>query len=1046
MSTASIKTSRYCELHCLSNFTFLRGASHPEELVNRAAALGYQALAITDECSLAGIVRAQVAARANRLKLLVGSEVTFSDVPLKLVILAPTRRAYGELCQFVTTGRRRGGKGSYQLFLQDLTLLQNCFILWPVWSDLARISHESQVAALIATSLPWAEQLKCLCPDRLWLMEEQLLQAHGQTQHQVIEALSAQTGIPQVCGNDVHMHEAGRQPLQDAVTAIRTGCSVFQAGSHCYSNRERYLRPVTTLTRLYSRQQVCTAQFIADSCVFSLDELRYEYPPELVPAGITAQSHLRSKVYTGAQRRYPSGVPVAITRQIEHELQLIHELGYEHYFLTIDDIVTYARDQKILCQGRGSAANSVICYCLGITEVDPMQIHLLFERFISKERHEPPDIDVDFEHERREEVIQYIYRKYGRERAALTAAVITYRARSAIRDIGKALGLNQHTLDQLIHKIDWRSQTEPWRVQLQRMLEQRSPLPPVAKHLITLVNQIIGFPRHLSQHTGGFVISAGPMSELVPIENAAMAGRTVIQWDKNDLETLGLLKVDILALGMLSAIRKTLDLIGQHRGTSFGMQNIPREDPAVYQMLQEGDSIGVFQVESRAQISMLTRLKPACFYDLVIEVAIVRPGPIQGGMVHPYLRRRQGLEPAQYSNQAIQEVLGRTLGVPIFQEQVIKLAMVAAGFTAGAADQLRRAMATWSKHGDLTAFQQQLKTGMIERGHCPGFADQICQQITGFGEYGFPESHAASFALLVYISAWLKCHEPEAFFCSLLNSQPMGFYSPSQLVQQARRQGVNILPIDINHSDKDHRLEAQGHSLRPAVRLGFRQIRGLSWRGMQQLCQARPERGFKDLAELVSLARLNPVDMEALAAANALESICGHRYQARWDILAENHCSAPLFSGIRTQEIAAERRSLSKPTEGAEIKADYVSTGLTLARHPLALLRNQGHLQHCITARILSHCKQGQLVCVAGLVTCRQRPASAAGVNFMTLEDETGNINLIVFPATAHAQRKPLLTARLLEVHGLVERQGKTLNVVAGRLINMNKLLNGIDT
>ncbi|MED5467853.1 MAG: error-prone DNA polymerase, partial [Pseudomonadota bacterium] len=698
----------------------------------------------------------------------------------------------------------------------------------------------------------------------------------------------------------------------------------------------------------------------------------------------------------------------------------------------------FARRQGILCQGRGSAANSAVCYCLGITEVNPANVELLFERFISKDRDEPPDIDVDFEHERREEVIQYIYQRYGRERAALAATVIRYRPRSALRDVGKALGFDATLVEKLLDGIDWRDKTTGWRQQILDKGLTRSPK--VADQFFTLVNTLLGFPRHLSQHVGGFVISAGPLSELVPVENAAMEGRTVIQWDKDDLESLGLMKVDVLALGMLTAIRKALALISEEKDTPFTIQDVPQEDPDTYAMLQKGDSIGVFQVESRAQINMLPRLKPETWYDLVIEVAIVRPGPIQGDMVHPYLRRKHGMEAVEYPNDAVRQVLERTLGVPIFQEQVIKLAMVAAGFSAGEADKLRRAMAAWKSHGDLTPFRDKLIQGMLERGHDADFAERLYKQICGFGGYGFPESHAASFALLVYVSAWIKRHHPAAFYCALLNSQPMGFYSPSQLVQDARRHNVSVLPPDVNHSQWQHTLQGQEQHLR----LGLRIIQGLSRSGAERVHQNRPANGYQSAAELRTRAGLNQSDMELLAGANAMPGFTRNRHQAYWQLL-EHEEPAELFANEAMTKYTPEPcHLLPEPTEGQNVLADYSSQGLTLQRHPLALLREQGHLRHCLTADQLKATRPGIPVQVAGLVTGRQRPGTASGVTFVTLEDETGNVNVVVWLDTARRQRKPLLTARLLHVKGVIEKEGDIVHVMAGKLSDLSHLINSL--
>ncbi|MGO1233151.1 MAG: error-prone DNA polymerase, partial [Marinobacter sp.] len=848
---------------------------------------------------------------------------------------------------------------------------------------------------------------------------------------------------PVVATGEVHMHSRERQPLQDVVTALRHHRTLETAGHCLFQNGERYLRPIPVLQRLFPEPWLRETLAIAEGCTFEPGSLRYEYPPDLVPEHETPAAFLQRLTREGERRRYPNGTPMKVQALIRKELGLISEMRYEHYFLTIQDIVAFARSRGILCQGRGSAANSAVCYCLGITEVNPANVELLFERFISKDRDEPPDIDVDFEHQRREEVIQYIYQRYGRERAALAATVIRYRPRSAIRDVGKALGFDAALVEQLLDGIDWRDKATNWRQQILDKGLTRNPK--VADQFFALVNTLLGFPRHLSQHVGGFVISAGPLAELVPVENAAMEGRTVIQWDKDDLESLGLMKVDVLALGMLTAIRKALALVSEERGEPFRIQDIPQEDPATYAMLQQGDSIGVFQVESRAQINMLPRLKPETYYDLVIEVAIVRPGPIQGDMVHPYLRRKHGLEPVDYPNDEVRQVLERTLGVPIFQEQVIKLAMVAAGFTAGEADQLRRAMAAWKSHGDLTPFRDKLIKGMRERGHSEDFAERLYKQICGFGGYGFPESHSASFALLVYVSAWLKRHHPAAFYCALLNSQPMGFYSPSQLVQDAKRHQVTVLPPAVNHSQRDHTLEGSDRHLR----LGLRLIQGLSNQGAERIHQNRPLRGYRSTAELRQLAALDQRDMERLAGANAMPGFTHNRHQAYWQLL-EHEEPSELFAqhtGIREtgDDYEAEPCDyLPQPTEGQNILADYSSQGLTLQRHPLALLREQGHLKHCTRAEQLKTLKPGLPVQVAGLVTGRQRPGSASGVTFVTLEDETGNVNVVVWLETARRQRKPLLTARLLHVKGVLEREGDIVHVMAGKLTNLSHLINSL--
>ncbi|NNL55261.1 MAG: error-prone DNA polymerase, partial [Woeseia sp.] len=829
----------YAELHALSNFTFLRGAAHPEELVETAAELGYSALAITDECSISGIVRAHTAAKTCGLKLLIGAEFVLDD-GLKLVALVQNRQGYAALCRLITTGRRAAEKGSYRLTKSDFgDGLPHCLLLWIPDNRLRLAPHQQWVRDTFA--------------GRLWIAVE--LHADGLERARLnrLQDLGQQLQLPLVASGDVHMHCRARRALQDTVTAIRMNVTIDRAGYALYPNGERYLRSRPALRDIYPAALLEATLELAERIDFSLDELRYEYPHELVPSGETPASFLRQLTEQGMQRRWPAGVSEKVRILVEHELQLIRELSYEFYFLTVHDIVAYARSQHILCQGRGSAANSAVCFCLGITEVDPDRMATLVERFISKERNEPPDIDVDFEHERREEVIQYIYQKYGRERAALAATVITYRSRSALRDVGKVLGLSGLQVDRLARSMQWwdGQQVDDSRVREAGL----DPESPVVRRLLWLTRQLIGFPRHLSQHVGGFVISNGPLFELTAIENASMPDRTVIQWEKNDLEDLGLLKVDVLGLGMLTAIRRSFDLIRDFDGREFTLASVPAEDPKVYDMICEGDTMGVFQIESRAQMAMLPRLKPRCYYDLVIEVALIRPGPIQGDMVHPYLRRRNGEEAVEYPSEEVREVLERTLGVPIFQEQVMALAVAAAGFTPGEADQLRRAMAAWKRRGGLGPFEEKLTNGMRARGYEEEFAQKIFRQIQGFGEYGFPESHSASFALLVYVSCWLKCHEPAAFCCALLNSQPMGFYSASQLTQDLRRNGVEIRAVDVNESGWDNSLERAEEGA-AAMRIGLRQIKGLSETAGQRLIAARAAAPFVSVQQLSERANL----------------------------------------------------------------------------------------------------------------------------------------------------------------------------------------------
>lgn len=1013
-------TTDYAELHCISNFSFLRGASHPEELVEEANRLGYHALALTDECSLAGVVRAHARAQSLALTLLVGTEIQLQDCPGTLVLIAPHQQGYAVLSHLITRGRRRCPKGHYQLWLNDLELCrEQCLALWQ--------------PGFQSTDDAYGHQLMALLPE-LRLMAERPLAQDDRHRLHWLKRLSARLGCAVVATGHVLMHSRRRKPLQDLVTAIRLGQSLPEAADHLQSNAEAYLRPRERLERLFPSAWLEETRTITQQCCFSMDELRYEYPAELVPNGHTPGSWLRELVEQGRHWRFPDGTPETIDQQLKHELALIESLAYEPFFLTIHDVVRFARENGIFCQGRGSAANSVVCYVLGITEVDPRRINLLLERFMSKERNEPPDIDVDFEHERREEVIQYIYRKYGRERAALAATVICYRPRSALRDTGKALGLESRHIEQLIQGIDWRDSGDDWEQQLRRkgLAEEQGPV----RHLLPLARELIGFPRHLSQHTGGFVIASEQVADLVPVENAAMTDRTVIQWDKDDLETLGLLKVDVLSLGMLTAIRKTLELVGAGGGPGT-LADVPPECPEVYRMLQQGQSMGVFQVESRAQMSMLPRLKPRTYYDLVVQVAIVRPGPIQGNMVHPYLQRRKAPDKVPYADGRIQAVLEPTLGVPIFQEQAIRLAMVAAGFSAGEADQLRRTMAAWKHHGDLSRFRDKLIDGMTDNGYSAEFAENLYQQMKGFGGYGFPESHAASFALLVYVSAWLKRHHPAAFLCGLLNSQLMGFYSPSQLVQNARREGVEIRPVDINLSLNAHHLE-EGDSA-PAVRLGLRLVDNLTQQAALTVIECRPEKGYASLSELRRCTRLGHSDLEALATSGALKPLSGNRYQARWDLLAPD---APLaLAGDEAQPLPPSHSRMPSPNESQRTLEDYASLGLTLERHPLAQLRAAGHLRHCLRAADLETAGTGRPLAISGLVTGRQRPGSAAGVTFVTLEDETGNINVIIWPDTARCQRRPLLNARLLQVRGILERHEGVIHVIAGRLDDLSHLI-----
>jgi error-prone DNA polymerase len=1013
----------YAELHCLSNFSFLRGASHAEELVERAAALGYTALAVTDECSVAGAVRAHIAAKEAGLHLIVGSELRI-DSPygaLKLVLLATDREGYGNLSQLITRGRMRSTKGRYALSLDDL-------------EDGVRGCLALLVPKLPEADLVHARWLAARFPRRAWIAAEILCGPDDRAHMSRLRALSGDSGVPLVAAGDVHMHVRSRRRLQDTLTAVRLRKAVKDCGRELFPNGERHLRPRVRLATLYAPELLAESVRIAARCAFNLDSLRYEYPDEVVPPGETPQTYLLKEVRAGLAWRYPAGVPERVAEQVNHELELIAELKYEPYFLTVYDIVKFARSRGILCQGRGSAANSLVCFALGITEVNPELANLLFERFLSRERNEPPDIDVDFEHQRREEVIQYIYGKYGRERTALAATVISYRPKSALRDVGKALGLEAAQVERVSRSLAW------WddRGRMPARLEEAGldPQSPVTAQLLDLAGTLIGFPRHLSQHVGGFVIARESLSRLVPIENAAMEARSVIQWDKDDLDALGLLKVDVLALGMLSVIRRALEFIGARRGTPFGMADIPREDAAVYEMIQRADTIGVFQIESRAQMSMLPRLKPARFYDLVIEVAIVRPGPIQGGMVHPYLKRRQGSERTTYPSKEVEAVLSRTLGVPIFQEQVMQLAMVAAGFTPGEADRLRRSMAAWRRKGEIEVFRERLAKGMLERGYSQQFAEQIYQQILGFGEYGFPESHSASFALLAYFSAWIKCHEPAAFLAALLNSQPMGFYAPAQLVLDARRHGVEVRAADVCESGYECSLEP-AESGKQAVRLGLVMVKGLSEAGAKAVANARLQGVFTSVEDLARRTALSQRDLRALSAAGAFLSLSAHRREAYWAVAGLE--SRPHM--LRHAPVGEERPRLAPPTEGEDIIADYGSVGLTLGRHPLALLRDRLSGMKCATAEQLRGLAHGSRARAAGLVIGRQRPGTASGVVFVTLEDETGCVNIVVWSRLVESQRRELLGSRLMAVDGVIEREGDVVHLVAARLTDHSRLL-----
>ena len=1019
----------------MSNFSFLHGASHAEELVERAMQLGYRALAITDECSLAGVVRAHAAAEKHGLPLLIGAHFKLAPAGPAFIAIAQNREGYGNLCELITLGRTRGAvKGEYILYADDLADpdaahrhlrgLPDCLIILTPDYPATPEQLAQQADWLIATF-----------PQRGWLGLALLHRAMDERHRNAIEQIAAERRLPIVAVGEVCMHVRSRKPLQDTLTAIRLKRSIADCGYALAPNAEQHLRSRLRLANIYPAAALAETLHIAGLCNFSLKELRYEYPEELVPTGFTPQSYLRQEAERGAKKRFPQGVPTGVAAQIERELKMINELEYEPFFLTVYDIVCFARSQHILCQGRGSAANSGVCYCLGITEVDPDNSNMLFERFISKERNEPPDIDVDFEHQRREEVIQYINRKYGLHRAALAAAVHTYRPRGALREAGKALGVDDVIVDRVAKSHRWFDGKRDLLARFQECgLDPESPL---SIQWATLASQLLGFPRHLSQHTGGFVIARDKLSRLVPIENAAMENRTVIQWDKDDLESLRLLKVDVLALGMLSALRRALDMVGKRRGANRMLEiaDIPQKDKATYDMICKADTIGVFQIESRAQMSMLPRLQPRCFYDLVIEVALVRPGPIQGGMVHPYLNRRQGKEAVSYPSAALEEALGRTLGVPVFQEQVMQVSMLAAGFTPGEADGLRRAMAAWKRKGGLEKYYDRIVDGMTRRGYTQEFAEQIFEQIKGFSEYGFPESHAASFALLVYASCWLKRHEPAAFLAAMLNAQPLGFYSPSQLVQDAKRHGIEVRPVDVMHSALDATLEDLPQS--PAVRLGMRLIAGLRSASAQRIVAARCLAPFVGAEDLSRRAGLDAHEMRLLAGADALASLCGHRRQQVWDAAAL-HAPTELLRDAPVEEDILE---LPAAPEGEEIVFDYAALGLTLRRHPLALLRTRLASLRYLSSGQMREFPNGRLVRACGMVTVRQQPATAHGVVFVSLEDEDGSVQVVIWKSVRERYRSVLMTAKLLGVHGTWQRAGEVRNLIAGHLVDLSQLL-----
>ena len=1054
---SGISSIPYAELHCRTNYSFLEGASHADELAARAVELGLKAIAVTDRNSLAGVVRAHVAAKEAGLKLIVGAEIVPVDGP-SVVLLATNRDAYGRLSRLITTGRRRAPKGECRLKVADILEHADGLLCCVPLSEESRIRFERRYVPGIATDVT-QERLQVYRDgfgDRCYGLAELHRGSNDLERLHRWNSMCQRLSIPVVAANDVHYHIPRRRALHDVVTAIRHATTLQSLGHELFPNGERHLKSGEQLLPLFGGDASLIARSaeVADRCTFSLDELRYEYPEELVPEGITPIQHLTALTLHGAARRYPNGVPAKVQSLIQHELTLIEELHYEAYFLTVYDLVRFARERKILCQGRGSAANSVVCYCLEVTSVDPSRIDVLFERFVSRERNEAPDIDVDFEHERREEVLQYLFERYGRDRAGMTGAVITYRPRSAIRDIGRALALSNDRIDKLANQMEHVDHKEQFP---ERMREGGiDPESLLGRRMLELLNSLLTFPRHLSQHSGGMVMSRGLLSELVPIENATMSGRTVIQWDKDDLDALGLLKVDCLSLGMLSCIRRAFDLIEQHHGKSLTLANVPSEDPAVYDMISAADTIGVFQIESRAQMSMLPRLRPHCFYDLVIEVAIVRPGPIQGDMVHPYLRRRAGEEVVEYPNPAVRSVLHKTLGVPIFQEQAMRLAIVAAGFTPGEADQLRRAMGAWRKTGVIAKFHEKLVNGMIERGYDSEFAERVFKQISGFGEYGFPESHAASFALLVYVSAWIKRYHPAVFAAALINSQPMGFYAPAQLVRDAKEHGVIVLPPDVNHSNWDCTLEGSEESsqrgpfrhedARHALRLGFRLLRGFAEEHARLIETVRQGEGaFSSFEEFAQRTQFNRATLQLLSRADAFASLKIERRDAYWKSLPARE-QLPLFDEPLSGSPDDPTPELPEMSAQDQVVEDYSSAGLTLRKHPISFLRDQLIQLRAVTAEQLAELAPDRRVKVAGLVLMRQRPSTANGITFVTLEDETGVANLVVFPSVWQHFRQTARFATVMMATGRLQREGDVIHVVCERLDDVSEMLEQIDS
>ena len=1024
----------FTELQVTTNYSFLRGASHVEELLAQAALYGYKALAITDRNSLAGIARAHQRAAEANIRLIIGCRLDLRE-NISVLVYPTDRPAYARLCRLLSLGKSRAGKSKCDLAWQDLT-------------DYA----EGQIVILLpdASDAQLAQTLRTLrqdFPGCSYLALTLRRRPGDAARLQTLTEMAAAAQIPCVATGDVLYHTPSRRILQDVVTCIREGTTIDEAGFKRERFADRHLKTPAEMQRLFARnpEAISNAQIIAESCRFSLSELRYQYPREATP-GQTAQQYLESQTWAGAAKRYRGHIPEPARVQLVHELKLIAQLDYAPYFLTVNSIVKFARSQNILCQGRGSAANSAVCYVLGITAIDPAESNLLFERFISPERREPPDIDVDFEHERREEVIQWIYQTYGRTNAALCATVSRYRARGAVREVGKVLGLTDDVTAALAGQVwGWSEDgVQPEHAEQLNMNVSDRRL----TMTLQLAQDLIGFPRHLSQHPGGFVLTQDRLDELVPIEPAAMADRQVIEWDKDDIDTLRFMKVDVLGLGMLGCLRRAFDFLAEHHGLNWDMADIPQDDAATYDMICRADTLGTFQIESRAQMAMLPRMKPRCLYDLTIEVAIVRPGPIQGDMVHPYLRRREGLEKPEYPTLELKSVLGKTLGVPLFQEQAMQIAIVCAGFTPGEADQLRRSMATFKLTGGVSAFHDKMIGGMVANGYSREFADRTFKQIEGFGSYGFPESHAASFAIIAYVSSWIKCHHPDIFCAALLNAQPMGFYAPAQIVRDAANHGVKILPVCVNASRWDSALIPVAGKYR-AVRLGLRFVKGLANQDAAALITHRAGTAFDTIDELYHRTGLGPGALERLAEADAFQSLKLDRRRALWHIRALPQktgadATLPLFA-TREQFKEPETTIIPMP-EGREVVEDYRSMGLTLRRHPLEFLRSGLQSRGMITAAALKSLKDGKRITLAGIVLVRQKPGSARGVMFITIEDETGHANLIVWASLFEKQRSLILSAGMIACHGTLQREGEVMHVIADHLEDLTPALRSVGT